>query len=540
MKPPSTLAELILADARERGLRHWFGLPGAGAPLDLLDAGRRMGVEFVSVAHESSAAIMAAYHGALLGTAGLSIAIKGVGAGNLAAGACNAWFERMPVVAMCERAPASWKLREMIQVCDHAALFGGITKMQATLSPEDAPRILRELAFAATDGRPGPVLVDLPTDLASAPVGPLPPPMPPRAPAAPAPAALAAAADFLKDKRRPVVVAGGDVLRAGALGELRGFVEAIGAAVLVAIDSRGTFPESHPRWAGVLFGIYNPNTLESEILSRADAVVLVGMDTMMTQNPWKSALPTCELVARAEYATLTQPKARVDGDLKAALRALTPAPRAGFDEPEIRAAKDKIAPFFRRPGGARLAAQDVLAIARRRLPSDGLLFTETGAFVLMLETLWPVDLPNTYFGTTGGRTMGLTVPALLGAALARPGHPMLGIGADGSLRMRLGELEAFARAKANVPLVIINDGALGTMKSRQKSRRLADYGLDAAPVDFAAVARACGLRGVTVDTPEAFEEELRLATWADRATLIDARVDPQPYQDNFGPTIGSP
>ena len=134
--------------------------------------------------------------------------------------------------------------------------------------------------------------------------------------------------------------------------------------------------------------------------------------------------------------------------------------------------------------------------------------------------------------------MGLMMPAILGAKLAQPELPMVGIGADGSTLMRLGELEAFARTGVAVPLVIINDQALGTMKARQKARSMPDYALDLVGVDFAAVATACGLRGVTVDSPEDFEKSFTEALEADRTTLIDVRVDPQFYQDSFGPTIG--
>ena len=128
-----TLADLIVAEAAQRGLRHFFGLPGSGSPMDMMDAGRRMGVEFVTVAHESSAAIMAAYNGMMHGTAGLALAIKGVGAGNLAAGAVNAYFERMPVVCVCECSPASVKQREMIQHCNHRGLFGAVAKVSGRL-----------------------------------------------------------------------------------------------------------------------------------------------------------------------------------------------------------------------------------------------------------------------------------------------------------------------------------------------------------------------------------------------------------------------
>ena len=130
------------------------------------------------------------------------------------------------------------------------------------------------------------------------------------------------------------------------------------------------------------------------------------------------------------------------------------------------------------------------------------------------------------------------IPAVLGAKLARPETPLAGIGADGSTLMRLGELEVFARTGVSVPLVIINDQALGTMKARQKARSMPDYALDLAHVDFAAAANACRLRGVAVNEPEQFEREFVQALSADRTTLIEVRVDAQAYQESFGPTIG--
>jgi acetolactate synthase I/II/III large subunit len=533
-----TLAELIVADAAQRGLRHFFGLPGSGSPMDMMDAGRRMGVEFITVAHESSAAIMAAYNGAMHGTAGLALAIKGVGAGNLSGGAVNAYFERMPVVCVCESSPAHVKQTEMIQHCNHGGLFGAVAKYQADLAPETGPETLRAAVEAAAGGRPGPVLLNLPSNLGGAACG---PPLPVR-PAAPAPLPiepqLAAAADVVRRARHPLVIAGADVVRAGATAELLQFVEAIEAAVLVNADARGVFNEKHPRWAGTFMGNFAPNIIETEMLSRADLVILAGVDPMMSHAPWNSQLPTCELVLRPEYETLSpRPEARVDGDLRAALQRLT-VPQPGFSEEEIAQARSKILVHFRRPNGVRLAAQDIIEISRRVLPDDGILFSETGILICMLEHLWPVSHPGTYFGTSGGRTMGLTLPALLGAKLARPNIPMIGLGANGSLLMRLGELEVFARMGVRVPLVIVNDHALGTIKSRQRSRGMAEYKLDLQPVDFAAVARGCGLLGVTVRAPEELEKALLAATVADRTTLIDAQVEPRPYQDSFGPTIG--
>ena len=307
------LTELIIAEARDRGLRHFFGLPGGGSPLEMIEAGRRLGVDFVSVAHESSAAIMAAYYGQMKDTAGLALAIKGVGAGNLAGGAVNAYFERVPVVCVCDSSPTHVTQRQMVQHCDHARLFDAVIKYRVTLTPDDAPTCLQNAVFHATDGRPGPVLLNLPSDLGQTDCAdPLPANASPT-PSLPDEARLAAACQQIRNALRPVVIAGRDVVRAGATGELLTLVENIGAAVLVNMDARGVFPETHPRWAGVLMGMFSPNIIETEILSQADLIVLVGADSMMSHTPWNCDLPTCELVARPEYETLSaNPSARLN------------------------------------------------------------------------------------------------------------------------------------------------------------------------------------------------------------------------------------
>jgi acetolactate synthase-1/2/3 large subunit len=533
------ISHRIMTEARERGLAHFFGLPGGGAPLEMIDAGHRLGIDFVPVAHESSAAIMGGYYGLMKGAAGIAIAIRGVGAGNLAGGVVNAFFERLPLVAICEVDPASGGDRTGVQHCDQNTLFAGVAKMQAELAVSNADSLIREAFDVATEGRPGPVILGFPGDAEA--IGDRFRVLASSSPPQPQPAAdLQPARDFLARCSRPAVIAGADVIRGGAVGELRDFVEAIGGAVLVTMEARGVFPESHARWAGVLMGVFNRNVIETRVLDRADGAILVGVDAAMTHGPWKHPVPCCELTARSGYPSLNpRPAVRTSGDLKSLLRSLTPPLRPGFAESDVRQVRGDILRFFRRPPGARFAAQDVIEITRRLLPADGILFSETGAYICMLEHLWPVEKPKTYFGTSGGRTMGLTLPAAIGARLADPVTPMAGIGGDGSLLMRLGELETMARTGAAFPIIIINDRALGTIKWRQKSRGFTNHGLDLHPVEFAAVAEACGLRGATARTPEEFESLLSQALLSGRGTLIDARVDPAAYQNSFGPTIGA-
>ncbi len=534
------LSELIIREARERGLQHFFGIPGGGIPLELMDWGRTLGVDFVPVAHESSAAIMAAYYGFLKNTAGLALAVKGVGAGNLVGGAVNAYFERMPVVCCCECGPAETRHLELVSQCTHQGLFDAIVKYQASLESETAHGTLQEAFFQATDGRPGPVLLDVPTDLGMTEVVNGAQETRSPSPLAPDESKLETLREVLLRAKKPIVLAGADVIRADASQELLSLVESIGAAVLVQMDAHGVFPESHPRWAGTFVGHQSPNTIEGELAPQADLAVLVGCDSLVSDRQWGSELPTYELVARKEYESLAaQPLLRFDGNLKVSLSQLLSEPnREGFPVQDIERTREKVLMNFRRPGGARLAAQDIIEITRSRMPADGILISETGIFILMLHHLWPFDQPGRHLCTAGGRTMGLTLPAILGAKLARPETPMVGIGANGSALMRLGELEVFARTGVSAPLVILNDHALGTMKSRQQFRGMTDYGLDLHPVDLAGIARASGLNGVVVETPEEYDNELKKALESNRTTLIDARVDPLAYQESFSATLG--
>jgi acetolactate synthase-1/2/3 large subunit len=263
------------------------------------------------------------------------------------------------------------------------------------------------------------------------------------------------------------------------------------------------------------------------------------MDPMMTQGIRSFKLPTCELISRAENETLIDtPDICIAGDLKVIIDELVPdRNRRGYPVSLIREIHDKVYTHFKRPETATLVVQDIIEITRSILPEDGILFTETGVFVLMFEFLWQVTKTRTFFGSAG-RSMGMMIPAILGAKLAKPELPMVGIGGDGSTLMRLGELEVFSRMGISVPLVIVNDRSLGTIKARQKSRGIDKYSLDLNETDFVSIAKAFGLNGVTVRSPEEFERALKKAMVADKTTVIDARVDPQIYQDSFGPTTG--
>ena len=163
-----TIPQAIIEFAHRKGLQYFFGIPGSGPVMDMMEAGRRRGVAFLSMANEASAAISAAYYGRLKGTAGLAISIKGAGAGNLVSGAVNAYLERMPVVCVAESIPTAVALEEVNQRIDQRALFGAVSKQVSTFGSGSARELITGAFAAACDGRPGPVLLELPADMGAA------------------------------------------------------------------------------------------------------------------------------------------------------------------------------------------------------------------------------------------------------------------------------------------------------------------------------------------------------------------------------------
>ncbi len=133
----------------------------------------------------------------------------------------------------------------------------------------------------------------------------------------------------------------------------------------------------------------------------------------------------------------------------------------------------------------------------------------------------------------------LSIPAILGMKLACPDIPMVGYCGDGSFLMRIMELETLARTGVNVPIVVFNDQSLGTIRSRQKTASLAEYGLKLSPVDIPKVARGFGLNGVEVNNASDYELELKKAMAQDKTTIISVCMDHVYYRDLYPRLVGS-
>ena len=537
------LSKLFMKITKEMGNNHFFGIPGSGVPLDLMDNGREIGVNFVNVAHESSAAIAAGTYGLVNKTAGLALAVKGVGAANLVGGIANAYFERLPVVCVCETTPNYSYENEMVQHTDHKKMMGTLTKMMTTISTDNPSKTILDSYNIASSDIEGPVLIDFPSDIG-----------------------LADIKESIYEKKnnnykkvnedlnkkiiniinsskKPLVVVGDGVRKSEAIKELLIFVKKINPAVLSSMKARGVYNENEQNWLGVMTDFNeNQNTHTGSVISKSDLIINIGVDQMMTHAPWpKGKKDIIEIVSSNQEKTISNdPLITYAGDIKEILNNITNGVKNnGWGNEELKDINNNLLDRFTRPPDARFTAHDIFDVCKDVLPENSNVYTETGAHIRLMEQTWKFDQPLKFFGTSGGRTMGLMIPSFIGGVLGTNNDvPSIGIGADGSTLMRLGEFETINRAKIKWPLVIINDGALGTMKYRQGFRGYKDYGLDLTMVDFSKTAKSCGLNGETVDSPEDFKKVLINSLKKEKTVVIDARIDPDAYQDNFGGTIG--
>jgi acetolactate synthase I/II/III large subunit len=538
-----TLAELVVDEAKARGNRYIFGIPGGGSGLSLVAAAQKAGVEFVLVNNEATAAMAAGAYGQFIGGPGLCFSIQATGGANMIGGIASCYLDRRPVVAITDRYPDAAIGHISLQDAHLSQVFAPLVKRSAVLRPQGARRDLHGAFDLAWQIRQGAVHLDIPTDVADASVtdGPA---SPETATVAPTAGDMAAAVNALQRASRIVVFVGSDAARSGAGPEMRRLVENCRAAAIVNMQARGLLPDDHPRYGAVAYGMYAPNTSEMDFLSQADLVVLAGVDPVELHQPWPASIPSLQVQLSPE---MEQPAPaagiKLFGPLRDLLGRLADSvikTSGGFSENEIHQIKQNDYARYAARAGDPLPAQGIFEVARRLLPRNTIVVQETGVHNVLNDHIFPVYMPDTMVNIGGSRTMGSSIPWAIGAALARPQQTVLACCGDGSFLMRVQELEVIARLGLRMIILIFNDHQLGTIRARERARGLHVTGLTFPDIDFSAIGRGFGLSVALVEDLGSLESALQAALSSERSTVIDARLDPEAYVGTFGPMLGWP
>lgn len=541
---PRTVGRLIADALRSAGVRYAFTVPGESF-LGLLDALAEAGIRVVATRHEGGAAFMAEAHGQLTGRPAACLGTRGVGAANLAIGIHTARQDSTPMFALIGQVERAHRGHEAFQEIDQVATIGGLAKWAAEPSePAEVAPVMSEAIRQALGGRPGPVLLSLAEDLLDQPA-----PADARVdvgrpgPARPADADLRAVIELLASAERPVILAGGGILRARTSTELLRFAELLQVPVVAAWRRGDVISNEHSLYLGMA-GLGAARSVR-ERLAAADAMLVIGCrlneptsydDTIPAPTTrWAhvdlaparpDGLRPADLIVAADARAFLRAanerllgKAVLDAALVARRQSNNTADRAAWEAATV---VDADADAWTGPG---VHPGRVIATLRRVLPDDAILTTDAGNFAGWAGRGFRFRKPGTFLGPTSG-AMGYGIPAAIAASLVHRDRPVVAVVGDGGMAMTMAELETAVREQARIIALVFDNEQFGTIRMWQASRGTGEgVATELGPVDFAAIGRALGARGVRVERDADLEPALRQALVEERSTVIQLTLD---------------
>lgn len=530
-----TGADLLAAQLAAAGATHAFGIPG-GEVLALVDALERAGIHFQLARHENAAGFMAEGLWHATGALPVLVATLGPGVANAVNVVANAQQERVPLIFVTGCVDQALAESYTHQVFDHQAVLRPLVKasFKAAVGTEDL--VVAKAVVLARHGRPGPVHIDLPISVAEAYTARRAAPALSAA-AASIPADLRHAQALIAAAKRPLVIAGLDLVgQDGGAAALDAFLTRTGAPLLTTYKAKGLVPENDPRVIGAVGLSPKADALVRPLIEKADLIVLAGYDPIeMRQgwrNPWSAGKAVIDIVVEPVQHGMHSSSLLFEGDVASILTRLTEGLSAkpawpGGEPSAIRAA---FSAAFAAPGawGPHAVFETLLQVA----PAGTVATADSGAHRILLSQIWSCDGPRRLLQSSGLCTMGCALPLATGAALGS-GRPTLCFVGDAGLEMVLGELATLRDLGLPVIVVALVDKTLGLIALKQRQLGLARAGVDIGETDFAAVARAMGGHGATIDDRDRLAREAQAAFRRDGFTLLACRIDADSYEGAF-------
>ena len=522
-------ADLVARRLYEAGCRHAFGMPG-GEVLTIIDALEEAGIEFVLCKHENAAGFMAegAHH--MTGAPGIMVGTIGPGIMNGVNVVANAHQDRVPLIVMSGCVDDTEALTYTHQVLDHAKVFEEITKATFKLTAEGADIIADKAIGIALEGRPGPVHIDIPIGVADTQVVVEPRRRVTASNTAPAGEDLETAKAWLAQAKRPVIIAGLDVLYDDSAETLRAFAETHHIPVITTYKAKGVLPESHP----LALGGAGLSPLADKHLvpfvQGCDLILLVGYDPIEMRPGWRDIWDPAQTrviditrVPNDHY--MHQATLNFVADTGETLKAIGGGD-AKVDNSFV-AVKEALSAAF--PHEDKWGPSGVIAECRAVLPSETVATCDSGAHRILLSQMWECETPRSLLQSSGLCTMGCAVPLAMGAKYVDPSRTVVSFSGDAGMLMVAGELSTAAEHGHNTIFVVFVDRSLALIELKQRQRQMKNVGVDFGDHDFAAIGKAFGGNGATVTNREELRDALNSALRADTFTVIAAVIDRQGY-----------
>ena len=547
-----TAAQALVASLQAEGVEIVFGYPG-GVVLPIFDAlYEAEGIRTVLTRHEQGATHAADGYARVTGKPGVVIVTSGPGAANTVTGIANAYMDSVPLVVITGQVATHVLGTDAFQETDITGITIPITKHNYLLdSAEDLPEVFAEAFHIATSGRPGPVLIDIPVDVARGEISYKYPErvnLPGYKPTVKGHAKqIHQAAALIAKARKPLLYAGGGVLSSGAWKELKELAELMQLPVVTTLMGKGAFPEDHHLFVGMP-GMHG-GKFTNYAITETDLLFGVGVrfDDRVTGK--LAAFATKAKVVHIDVDPAEIGKNRsvdvpIVGDAKAVLGSITAELRKMGAEPRTEAWMRVIDdwrsryPFHYHPSDEVIMPEYAVERVRELTADRPTIFTtEVGQNQMWSCQYLRIREPRSWVSSGGLGTMGFGLPAAIGAQLGRPDHLVIDIAGDGSIQMNSQELATAAINKLPVKVVILNNGYLGMVRQWQElfyDKRYSSSTLPQDCPDFVKLAEAYGAFGVRVTTPAELDAALIAAFDHDGPAIVDVRVE---REENVFPMV---
>lgn len=538
-KPNTRSGGQILVDAlRIHGVDRVFCVPGESY-LAALDAFHDVQdeIELIVCRQEGGAAYMADAHGKLTGKPGICFVTRGPGATNASVGVHTAFQDSTPMLLFIGQVASDQVEREAFQEVDYRRMFGQMAKWVVQI--DDAariPELVSQAFHRAVNGRPGPVVIALPEDMLTSYAAVSDAPAYKKVEMHPGQDQLQDMVQLIEKAERPLMIVGGGGWDRQAVRDLQTFAENMHLPVAASFRCQDMFDNTHPLYAGEMGTSISPKLAQR--VRDSDFLVVVGarLGEMTTQGyelvsipvPQQKLIhihPGAEELGRVYHADLP-----INASMPAFARAaskLAPiaAPRSkAWAETANADYRDNMkTPVI--PGAVQMG--EIMKWLRAHLPADAIITNGAGNYSAWPHRFYQYRTYRSQLAPTNG-SMGYGVPAAVSAKLAAPERTVVAFAGDGCFLMNGQELATAAQYNAKAIFVVVNNGMYGTIRMHQERTypgRVSGTGL--ANPDFAALARAYGLHGETVEATADFAAAFERCEQSGKPALIEIRIDPE-------------
>ena len=504
-----TVAEFFANELSAARVERVYGLPG-GENIEILDAMRREGLDFILVKNESSACFMAATEARLTGGIGVALTTLGPGAANAMAGLAHAWLDRAPILLITAANDPELSGEHSHQVIDINAIYRPITKFTTELTAEKAGRAIQKAIGLTRVNRPGPAHLSIHNRIAAQAMPNSTPPWQPAPESAIGSTAIQAARDLLANKSRTVIVVGLGLEPSRPYRQIRELAESLGAPVIDTPKSKGALNADHPLFAGTI-GLTRDDPVY-QLLDEADAIIAIGFDVVELVKPWDYQLPLIWIADWQNDDPTISCELELVGDVAQILDAIglveaKTAPGWGMERlRRFQIEQNQLQ--LPAPARGRILPQTFLKSLREISPADIILTTDVGSHKIFAALEWQPRLPNRYFVSNGLSAMGFGLSSAIAAAEVS-GEPVVCVTGDAGLAMVMGELGLLVERGLPVLVAVMNDSALDLIRSAQLRRGRAAFGTEFHNPDYEHIAKAFGLRYRKVGSRQACDAAIR-------------------------------